>query len=409
MNNILTAVILLSSLILAGCSCSKPPESTTTDKIKTFQMTKGSKATCIAGTVNKDNNKMVTVDQTLLLVDLTDPLLPNQIEYVKNNYIDNISWAKLGDTFSMASMTSEPPEKMTVVSICAPELSEKTSTSVGQPNNSKINIARNRQFKEVYRGIFDDLLQFNDKPANNSLLIESVNQIYSNARYNFSSKNGPRHLILVSDLYQNSSEISFYDCNLKKEECSFSNVKKKKAGWFKAASLNLTKKDRVTIYHLSSKCRVDLKARDWWESYFISEGAGKVEVISELGTNQCADEKKKREEARKLEAEQKKREAEARKLAEENQRAKEAEARKLAAEAQKAKEAGDKEAARKLAAEAQRAKEAAEAQKVKEAARVKEAEAQKVKGRKGKKTNSGCKKDGTAGPDPFKNNVFCVK
>ena len=139
--------------------CSKPPESIATDKIKTFQMTKGSNATCIAGTINKDN-KVATVDQTLLLVDLTDPLLPNQIEYVKNNYIDNISWSKLGDTFSMASMTSEPPEKMTVVSICAPELSEKTSTSEGQPNNSKLNKARNRQFKEVYRGICFYIDQF---------------------------------------------------------------------------------------------------------------------------------------------------------------------------------------------------------------------------------------------------------
>jgi len=404
MSNILTAVILLSSLILAGCMCSKPPESTATDKINTFQMTKGSKATCIAGTINKDN-KIATVDQTLLLVDLTDPLLPNQIEYVKNNYVDNISWAKLGDTFSMASMTSEPPEQMTVVSICAPELSEKTSTSKDQPNNSKLNIARNRQFKEVYRGIFEDLLQFNDKPANNSLLIESVKQIYSNARYNFSSKNGPRHLILVSDLYQNSSQISFYDCNPKKEECSFSNVKKKNTDWFKAARLNLTKKDKVTIYHLSSKCRADLKAKDWWESYFISEGAGNVEVISELGTNQCVDEEKIKEEI-------KKKEDEARKV-EEARKKKEDEARELEEEARKVKLEGDKVKAREL--EEERKKREDEVRELEEERKKLEEERKKLKDKLSKPPvpnpdpDPVCSADGTAGPDPFKRNVFCQK
>ena len=284
--------ILLFCFLLVGCGepegfdqTESSKNNTTTNKssgtpfnIKKFQMTEGAYATCIAGT-KKKNGHIIKVDQTLILVDLTDKLLPNQIQYVKDNWIKNIAWGKRGDIFGMARMTKQPPEQMKVISICAP--------TPANLDNSAPNIGNNKAFKKAYKTIFTSLLMPNGIDADNSLLIESIRQVYTNARYNFSAKNGPRHLILVSDLYQNSSEISFFKCNPKDEKCSFDNTKNSKANWFNAAKLNLTKEDKVTIYHLSSKCRADLTAKDWWKSYFISEGAGEVEIISELGTNQC--------------------------------------------------------------------------------------------------------------------------
>ena len=285
--------ILLFCLLLVGCGDApegfddnESSNNTTATKtssgtpfnIKKFQMTEGSYATCIEGKKN-ENGDIIKVDQTLILIDLTDTLLPNQIQYVEDNWINNIAWENRGDIFGMARMTKQPPEQMKVISICAPEPASK--------DNSAMNIGNNKTFKKSYKTIFTSLISKNGIDADNSLLIESIRQIYTNARYNFSARNGPRHLILVSDLYQNSSEISFFKCNPKDKECSFNNIKKKKASWFNSAKLNLTKEDKVTIYHLSSKCRVDLSAKEWWESYFKSEGAGQVEVISELGTNQC--------------------------------------------------------------------------------------------------------------------------
>jgi hypothetical protein len=284
--------ILLFCFLLVGCGepdgfnqTESSKNGTTNNKssgapfnIKKFQMTEGAYATCVAGT-KKKNGHIIKVNQTLILVDLTDKLLPNQIQYVKDNWINNIAWKKRGDIFAMARMTKQPPEQMKVISVCAPDPVNLDDSAMNKGNN--------KTFKKSYNTIFTSLLKPNGIDADNSLLIESIKQIYTNARYKFSSKNGPRHLILVSDLYQNSSEISFFKCNPKDKECSFSNTKKKKADWFNSARLNLTKEDKVTIYHLSSKCRVDLSAKDWWVSYFKSEGAGQVEVISELGTNQC--------------------------------------------------------------------------------------------------------------------------
>ena len=270
----LLSVLLLFSFLTA---CNEPPTQKfgLGDKINKFQQSEGAFATCLDGTDKP-------FDQTLLLVDLTDELQPNQIQYVNDNYIDNIKWNNRGDTFALARMTSQPPEEMKVIRMCAPAPVSK--------DNSKLNEGNVKTFKKTYQEVFneDNLLSANGKGAKNSLLIESVRQIFTSARYNFSSENGPRHFILVSDLYQNSSEMSFFKCNPKDKKCSFENMRKNKSDWFDAAKLNLNEKDRITIYHLSSKCRADLKAKYWWEAYFKSEGAGEVEIISELGTNKCS-------------------------------------------------------------------------------------------------------------------------
>ena len=273
LKDLLSALLLFSFLT----ACNEPPTKKfgLGDKINKFQQSDGAFATCLNGTGKP-------FDQTLLLVDLTDELQPNQIQYVKDNYIDNIKWNNRGDTFALARMTSQPPEEMKVIRMCAPAPVAK--------DNSKLNEGNVKTFKKTYQEVFnkDNLLSANGTGAKNSLLIESVRQIFTNARYNFSSENGPRHFILVSDLYQNSSEISFFKCNPKDKKCSFENMRKNKSDWFDAAKLSLNEKDRVTIYHLSSKCRADLKAKDWWEAYFKSEGAEEVEIISELGTNKCS-------------------------------------------------------------------------------------------------------------------------
>jgi len=267
---------LLAFILLSACD--KPPSQSTdlSSRVKKFQQTDGPYATCIKGNVKQ-------VNQTLLLVDLTDKLEPNQIQFVRDNYIKDIEWNELGDTFALTRMTKQPPEEMKVIKMCAPTPLKK--------DNGRFNKGNVNTFKRTYEKVFEILLKPNGKDAKNSLLIESIRQVYTNARYDFSSKNGPRHFILVSDLYQNSSEISFFKCNPKDKKCSFENTRKNKSEWFEAAKLNLKETDRVTIYHLSSKCRADLRAKDWWEAYFISEGAGSVETISELGTNKCSESK----------------------------------------------------------------------------------------------------------------------
>ena len=242
-------------------------------KIRPFQIDQSNpNGTCVSE----------NVQQTMLLVDLTDELTSAQIQYVRDNFINNFSWSNQGDTFAQARITKVPPQKMTSIKMCAPETLSQ--------NNGIMNKGRVSKFNQYRSEIYENLIMPNGVGSDKSLLIESVRSIYNNARYDFSASKGPRHLILVSDLYQNSGEISFYSCNPKDKKCSFSATKKKKKNWFEEAKLNLTENDKVTIYYLSSKCRIDLNAKEWWKQYFLSEGVSdsNLKIISELGNNSCA-------------------------------------------------------------------------------------------------------------------------
>ena len=242
-------------------------------KIRPFQIDQSNpNGTCVSE----------NVQQTMLLVDLTDELTSAQIQYVRDNFINNFSWSNQGDTFAQARITKVPPQKMTSIKMCAPETLSQ--------NNGIMNKGRVSKFNQYRSEIYENLIMPNGVGSDKSLLIESVRSIYNNARYDFSASKGPRHLILVSDLYQNSGEISFYSCNPKDKKCSFSATKKKKKNWFEEAKLNLTSNDKVTIYYLSSKCRIDLTAKEWWKQYFLNEGVseGNLKIISELGNNSCA-------------------------------------------------------------------------------------------------------------------------
>jgi hypothetical protein len=246
--------------------------------IKTYQKREGKNNYCVGGSKG-DDGKTISVNQTLILVDLTDELRDNQVQYIADNYINDLNWDSMGDSFGLARITNQAPEEMKVFTLCAPDPIEK--------NNSQVNKGSVSKFKKTFSEVYEQLLNANGLSSANSMLIEGVRQVFTNKRYSFLPENGPRHLIFVSDLMQNSSEISFYECKLDKEECKFNSIKEKKSAWFDAAKLNLNENDRVTIYHLSAECKADLNAKDWWIAYFKNEGAGEVNVISELGNNDC--------------------------------------------------------------------------------------------------------------------------
>jgi len=246
--------------------------------IKMYQKREGKNNYCVGGSKG-DDGKTISVNQTLILVDLTDELRDNQVQYIADNYINDFNWKSMGDSFGLARITNQAPEEMKVFTLCAPDPIEK--------NNSPVNKGSVSKFKKTFTEVYEQLLNANGLSSANSMLIEGVRQVFTNKRYSFLPENGPRHLIFVSDLMQNSSEISFYECKPDKEECKFDSIKEKKSAWFDAAKLNLNENDRVTIYHLSAECKADLNAKDWWIAYFKNEGAGEVNVISELGNNEC--------------------------------------------------------------------------------------------------------------------------
>jgi len=225
------------------------------DAFRDFQKTQGRNATCDGSNIYK----------TLILIDKTDPLSQAQKAFVKSSFIDNFEWNHIGDTFGIAVLNNSGVSLMKTETICAPMPLSK--------NNGLANRARVNHFKEALQQIFVNLTQDESK-APNTNLYEAIVEVYRNPIFKFSQSSEGRTLIIVSDLFQNSSNINFYskcaggcpsyENSLKADP----NMKK----YLDMANLKLSDKDKIKIYHLQSKCKIADSLDKWWAGAFKNAG-----------------------------------------------------------------------------------------------------------------------------------------
>jgi hypothetical protein len=230
--------------------------------IKDFQKSQGKNATC-----NADN-----ITKTLVLIDKTDPLTDAQKAFVKASFIDNYEWNHLGDTFGIAVLNGSGVSLMKTETICAPMPLSK--------NNGLANRARVNHFKEALQQAFSSLTIAEPK-ANNSNLYEAIVEVYRNPTFKFSPSNEGRVLIIVSDLFQNSSNINFYSkCanGCPSYESSLKSDPNMK-NYLDMANLKLSNNDTIKIYHLQSKCKIAGSLDKWWEGAFKSAGLSSSNLL----------------------------------------------------------------------------------------------------------------------------------
>lgn len=230
--------------------------------IDSFQKSQGKNATC----TNENPVK------TLILIDKTDPLTDAQKAFIKSSYVDNYDWENDGDTFGIAILNGSGVALMKTETVCAPR---PLSVNNGIANRNKV-----KRFKEVLQDLFDNFI--GDEPeAKNSNLFEAIVEVYRNPTFKFSPSNRGRNLIIVSDLYQNSSNINFYKkC---KNGCpSFEDslrADQDMKNYLDLANLKLTEKDSIKIYHLQSKCRIAKSIDKWWSGAFRNAGLRETNLI----------------------------------------------------------------------------------------------------------------------------------
>ena len=227
--------------------------------IQYFQQTNGQFATCR----NPNPNK------TLLLIDATDDLSDAAKQFVLNNYIQQFEnsngWKERGDTFSIVILSNSPVAQMNSVTLCAPNSIQK--------DNGMINKGQVNNFKTTLERAFVDMT----KPgggSKNTNLVEAVAEVYRSATFKFADPGASRRLIIVSDLFQNSTNINFYQkC---KSGCpSFQDSLKQDnalAKYLQMAKPSLSSKDMVEVYHLQSRCNLSESINKWWKGYFVSAG-----------------------------------------------------------------------------------------------------------------------------------------
>ncbi len=206
--------------------------------------------------------KNKTRPNRLLLIDATDPLNRGQIQYLRDNYINGIDWQNKGEYFSMVLLDGEDISKLTQVTLCSPLKPDQISWTMAVKKERKII----RAYKKTLNEAFDFLV--NQKTvANSTRLIETLYQIYTNKRFNFTK--GERSLLIASDLMQISKEV---DLRCKNNCPTFNETKSNKKAWFNITKLGLTNMDIVELYYFQTKCTVNLETLRWWQEYFIHEG-----------------------------------------------------------------------------------------------------------------------------------------
>lgn len=228
---------------------------------------------------NQSCSKQKAINNKLILIDATDPLLPEQIAFIKENFISNPKWENVGDRFSIVVIDEKPVSLLKNISICAPIPESKITDDMA------VLIAKKhiKIFNKTLNDAFDILVQ--TKKAPESHIIEALVEIFRSKRYEF--LDGKRQLIIASDLYQNSKLISFYSLCSSGKCPSFNETLKNKeiANYLKnEAKLNLNNNDSVMIYQLKTQDKVSMTVKPWWEDYISSFGLAKdrIKIFSQL-------------------------------------------------------------------------------------------------------------------------------
>ena len=222
-------------------------------------------------------------EKTFILLDGTDGFEDGSREWVKENIFNKrtIYWENQGAEISIALLGKKSVASMDMIRICTPKPESKISNIWDAPAKIKKD---NALVYCALKAKADEFLS-NTEGADKSLLVESITEIFRNSRYRFNISDRPnstRKFYFVSDLFQNSRNISFHKlCKVSgasdmltcpSYESLISDDEKVKR-YLSVAIPVLNKTDMIYIYNTNVENRIDQSAREFWEQYFVAAGA----------------------------------------------------------------------------------------------------------------------------------------
>ena len=217
-------------------------------------------------------------ESTLVLLDTTDVLKPEQIEYVLDNYVSGIKWEDEGDVLTIAKLDSKPVQVMEKISICAPKPMKDYNFWSHSKKKMREDIKR---FQDTAYCSVKKITK-KMKEENQSFLIEAIIEVFRNKAYKLKNATN-RKLILTSDLYQNSELISFQKiCRPRPNgqiQCPSlvkTKEKSRRLGAYlkricgeKEGGLGFLPEDSIEIYYLVQNGRIDGSAKPWWTEFLV--------------------------------------------------------------------------------------------------------------------------------------------
>lgn len=145
------------------------------------------------------------VGMTAVLIDLTDPLSPAQSAQLRAWLDNEISQAPRGTQFTMGIVSEDASKWGATPALCKPQ--DAGSANAITQNANLIDKRYNEKFLTPLSANIDRLTGPTD--AKHSPIMESLQALVAGTP-GFITYHGPRRIVLVSDLLQNSDVLSFY-------------------------------------------------------------------------------------------------------------------------------------------------------------------------------------------------------
>lgn len=204
-----------------------------------------------------------------VLIDATDTLDPVQVASVRQLVERQIRDAAPGTLFAFGVVAEDPAERGATRALCKP----RAGTDVSQMTQNVT--AVQKRYDERFLGPVREILATlgTAGEANQSPIMESLQSVLTGTP-EFLSFEGPKQVVLISDLLQHSEAMSFYRGE---DWQSFSS-----SAAFGRMSENIRGAD-VTIYQISrppvARIQDPAVVDDFWARYLDRQGARPPELI----------------------------------------------------------------------------------------------------------------------------------
>ena len=231
----------------------------------------------------------------IILLDLTTDLDSARKEFIKDQVFSEEFYLKY-DPFTKFSYFLINHKKYTenkfLFSKCRPKngssKSKKEKATIFE--NSKVLSSYFKRFSLAADKKFEEIFSTN-KDAPYSYIYETIAYIFQNPKSDFTSEQPYRELIIVSDLMQNTTRLSFYNaCN--------ANSNQAKCPTFSDFMKNLSDKDYLLAtspngkginlqmiylnYRKETSKEIDVSLKNLWTNYFKRQKFNVKKIISQL-------------------------------------------------------------------------------------------------------------------------------
>jgi hypothetical protein len=211
------------------------------------------------------------IEMAAILFDLTDPLTPAQSKQLRARVEKEIADAPIGTQFTMGVVSEDAGSWGATAPLCKPRAGQDVSTLT---QNVKLVEARyEERFLTPLNNNIESMISANG--ANKSPIMEALQTLIADTS-GFLTFSGPRRVIIVSDLLQNSDAMSFYAGD---DWQSFSSSTE-----FVRLNRTLEGVDVIifAVPRVVAKIRDPQVIEDFWLHYFDVQGAN-IPTVKTIG------------------------------------------------------------------------------------------------------------------------------